>query len=92
MLKKKFKYSITILNLTILILELFILVYSFFRWNDLTKGDGYGLVAIALLSILISTGLILDFILQYFLKNKNIVIIIEIVLSIIYISLIYIFS
>ena len=70
MKSKKFKYSITLLNVFVFISELFFLIYSLVKWQELTKGDGYGLVALIIIAIIFLTGLFVDIILQLIIKNK----------------------
>jgi len=66
----KFKYSITILNSSVITGYLFLIVYSIMKWSEVSKGDGYGVVALILTGIIISTALVIDIIIQLIFKRK----------------------
>ncbi|WNH12174.1 hypothetical protein [Thalassobellus suaedae] len=66
----KFKYSLTVLNSSVITGYLFLLVYGIMKWDEVSKGDGYGIVALALVFALISSALFIDFILQLIFRKK----------------------
>ncbi|UGU18155.1 hypothetical protein LS482_09770 [Sinomicrobium kalidii] len=67
----KFNYKITILNALSYLYILGCLVYTIFKWEILSKEEGWGVVAML---GLISIGLIpllIDLVLQAFIKKKT---------------------
>jgi hypothetical protein len=50
----KFKYSLPILNASVITGYWFLLVHAFMKWDLLTKGDRYGLVALLLVGMLMT--------------------------------------
>ena len=66
----KLKYSLSLLNASVVTGYLFLVIYAIMKWQELNKGDGYGLVALGLVVVLISSALIIDFLLQLIVKNK----------------------
>jgi hypothetical protein len=66
----KLKYSLSLLNASVITGYLFLVIYAFMKWKELSEGDGYGLVALVLVILLISSGLIIDLLLQLIVKNK----------------------
>ncbi|WP_316662160.1 hypothetical protein [Gilvirhabdus luticola] len=65
----KFKYSITILNSSVITGYLFLIVYAIIKWSEVSKGDGYGIVALILTGLLISSALIIDIIIQFIFRK-----------------------
>ena len=84
----KFKYSITILNASVITGYLFLIVYAFMKWEEISKGDGYGVVALVLVGVLITSALIIDFILQLIIRKKRILNVIGILFIPIYLYII----
>jgi len=66
----KLKYSLSLLNASVITGYLFLVIYAIMKWQELNKGDGYGLVAFVLVILLISSALIIDLLLQLIVKNK----------------------
>ena len=66
----KFKYSLTILNSSVVTGYIFLIVYAIMKWSEVSKGDGYGIVALVLVGLLMSTGLIVDLIVQLVFHKK----------------------
>ena len=67
----KFKYRITILNSLSYLFILSCLIYTLYKWWVLSKGEGWGVVAMV---GLMSIGLIplsADLVLQFFIKEKT---------------------
>lgn len=66
----KIKYSLSLLNASVITGYLFLVIYAILKWQELNEGDGYGLVALVLVIALISSALIIDLLLQLIVKNK----------------------
>ena len=67
----KLKYRITILNSLSYLFILSCVIYTLYKWQVLSKGEGWGVVAMV---GLMSIGLIplsADLILQFFIKKKT---------------------
>ncbi len=86
---KKFKYSLTILNVSVFIGELILIVFTIINWNELSKGEGWGVVAMIGLGVLIISGLIVDFVLQLAFKKRLILNIVCIFFVLIYLYIIF---
>jgi hypothetical protein len=66
----KLNYTLSLLNASVITGYLFLIVYAIMKWQELSEGDGYGVVALVLVIILISSALVIDFLLQLLIKNK----------------------
>ena len=88
----KFKYSITILNSSVVTGYLFLIVYAFMKWSEVSKGDGYGIVALILTGLLMSSALIIDLIIQLIFTKKTITNIIGACFIPIYLYIIILYS
>jgi hypothetical protein len=75
-------YKPTVLNISTGIYLLILIIYTIARYDILSSGEGWGIVAmVGLASIGIAAG-ITDLILQQFLKNKAVLNIIELIIVI----------
>lgn len=66
----KFNYKITILNALSYLYIFSCLVYTIFKWEILSKGEGWGVVAMIGLIAIGLIPLLIDLVLQAFIKNK----------------------
>lgn len=67
----KFKYRITILNTLSYLFILGCLIYTIYKWQILSKEEGWGVVAMVGLMAIGLIPLLADLILQFFLKKKT---------------------
>lgn len=67
----KFKYRITILNTLSYLFILGCLIYTIYKWQILSKEEGWGVVAMVGLMSIGLIPLFADLILQFFLKKKT---------------------
>ncbi|WP_426430568.1 hypothetical protein ACPX19_13535 [Winogradskyella sp. HB-48] len=67
----KFKYTLTVLNASVITGYLFLIVYALMKWEVLSKGDGYGVVALVLVGALITSALVIDVLIQLLIKNRK---------------------
>lgn len=63
------KYRLTIVNVTGFLYVIVVLGYTIFNWEILSKGESWGLVPMIFLFFLGIAALIIDFILQLFIKD-----------------------
>jgi len=71
MVKSKFKYSLSVLNISVYIGILIVLIFTIINWEELSREEGWGVVAMFGLGIIIGIGLIIDFIFQLIFRNKR---------------------
>lgn len=67
----KFNYKITILNALSYSYILSCLAYTIFKWEILSKEEGWGVVAMIGLIAIGLVPLLIDLVLQAFIKKKN---------------------
>lgn len=67
----KFNYKITILNALSYLYILGCLVYTIFKWEILSKEEGWGVVAMFGLIVIGLIPLLIDLVLQAFIKKKT---------------------
>ena len=92
MTNEKFRYSLTILNSSVFIGELILVVFTIVNWSELSRGEGWGIVAMIGLGALIASGLMVDLILQIAFKKKLILNIVCIIFVLMYLYVIFINS
>ncbi|MFD1161929.1 hypothetical protein [Hwangdonia seohaensis] len=66
----KFRYTLTILNTSVFIGELIVIVFTIFKWDELSRGEGWGVVYMIGFGVFIAAGLLVDLILQITLKHR----------------------
>ena len=71
MSKLKFKYSLSVLNVSVIAGLLFLIVLSIVDWNILSGNGGWGIVYLIGVGLFILTGFIVDLILQLIFRNKK---------------------
>ena len=90
MTRPKFKYTLSILNVSACIGILILIVFSIINWEELSREEGWGLVAVVGLGLVIISGFIIDSILQIIFRNKRVLNIIGAITVLIYLYAIFI--
>ncbi|MEO8770710.1 MAG: hypothetical protein ABI402_11510 [Ferruginibacter sp.] len=67
------RYKISILNITSYIFIVIIIFYSIFKYNKLSEGEGWGIVAMFGSAGIPVVLLILDFIIQQIFKDRVVI-------------------
>ncbi len=67
----KFKYRITILNTLSYLFVLGCLIYTIYKWQILSKEEGWGVVAMVGLMAISLIPLLIDLVLQIFIKKTT---------------------
>ena len=70
--RKIFRYSWTVLNVLISIGLPLSILFAVFNWKELSENEGWGAILIFGSWIVLVLGLILDFILQFYIRKKKV--------------------
>jgi len=85
---REFRYSRTVLNAAVLIGLLANAIFTLLNWEQLSGGEGWGVLAVIVIAIFTLSGLIVDLILQFIFRDKKILNIIGGIVVVIYIIIV----
>ncbi|WP_347926143.1 hypothetical protein [Pontimicrobium sp. SW4] len=77
--KEVFKYSWTVLNSSVIVLELWLFIYGITHWKQLNSYEGWGMLGIIIFAIIVGSCLFIDFVLQLLISNRRALNIIEMI-------------
>jgi len=86
---KGFKYSLTVLNTAVCLGIFSNIIYSIFNWEQLSSGEGWGVIAVIAIGLITASGVIIDLVLQLIFRNRKVLNVIGTLVVLAYIYVIF---